>query len=571
MAGGQLRTFLRHLHCLSEAHGGGLSDAQLLERFVANRDEAAFEVLLWRHGPLVLSVCRRVLRQEQDAEDAFQASFLVLARKACTIGKRQAVGSWLYKVAYRIALAARRRRPMPSENAAFESLAATPGPDPVWSNLRPLLDEEVSRLPEKYRTPLILCYLEGKTHTEAAAELGCPKGTIAVRLKRGRERLRLRLVKRGVTLSAGALAVAVARDAAALVPAALVGATLRAALTSGSGKTAAVGAVSGPAAVLAEGAIRAMWMTKVTMAAAVLLAVGVVGSGTGLLTFRGPGAEQPFAKNAEEAPAGAAAHENEPDEPQQDKALEERREKERQERALQERQERERQERALEDRRAKERQLQHDRAQADLEKLDDQSGERERAWTEELIRARKKLVTLEETLRVKERLHAALRDHDSLELDTFQREIKSKEEAIQRTTAELAKVRETVANPEDLSKLAKRLEDRAQTEKEQLQKERQALRRLSEEVEAKWSAELIDLRQEMVTAEEGLRLLERQQATQRQRFETKREAAEDRLRQLEGLPLRGEPTNRGLAELEKKIEALQREVSDLRRELRRQP
>jgi hypothetical protein len=181
------------------------------------------------------------------------------------------------------------------------------------------------------------------------------------------------------------------------------------------------------------------------------------------------------------------------------------------------------------------------------------------------------LVTLEETLRVKERLHAAMRDHDSLELDTFQREIKSKEEAIQRTMAELVKVREAAGNPEDLSKLAKRLEDRAQTEKEQLQKERQALRRLSEEVEAKWGAELIDLRQEMVTAEEGLRLLERQQATQRQRFETRREAAEDRLRQLEGIPLRGEPTNRGLAELEKKIEALQREVSDLRRELRRQP
>jgi RNA polymerase sigma factor (sigma-70 family) len=185
---------------------GGLTDAQLLDRFLTKRDEAAFELLVWRHGPMVLRVCRRILRDVHGAEDAFQATFLTLACKAGSIGKQEAVSSWLYKVAYRIALraqagVAKRAR---HEKPMVECLAATgsaPPDEAAWRELGPLLDAEVQRLPEKYRAAFILCYLEGKTNEEAAQELGCPKGTILSRLARARERLRKRLHRRGLALS----------------------------------------------------------------------------------------------------------------------------------------------------------------------------------------------------------------------------------------------------------------------------------------------------------------------------------------------------------------------------------
>src|SRR5262245_34870581 len=140
---------------LGPPRAAGLTDAELLERFVARREEAAFEVLVWRHGPKVLGVCRRILRHEKDAEDAFQATFLVLVRKAASIGKRQAVGSWLYRVAYRLAL---RAKALAAKRAARRTRvadvpAAEPAPDPGRAELRPVLDEEVNRLPEKYRAP----------------------------------------------------------------------------------------------------------------------------------------------------------------------------------------------------------------------------------------------------------------------------------------------------------------------------------------------------------------------------------------------------------------------------------
>ena len=192
MAAGQLRALLQHLRRIVGPQSGGLTDAQLLDRFVDEHDEAAFEVLVWRHGPMVLSVCRRILRHEQDAEDAFQATFLTLVRKARSIGKRQAVAGWLYKVAYRIALeaktlASKRHVHERQEAGTLEALANQPGTEStVWRDLRTVLDEEVNRLPEKYRTPLILCYFEGKTYEEAARELGCPKGTVSIRLMRAR-------------------------------------------------------------------------------------------------------------------------------------------------------------------------------------------------------------------------------------------------------------------------------------------------------------------------------------------------------------------------------------------------
>src|SRR5262245_14585360 len=173
MAKGTARATLQYMRTLA---AGEATDAQLLERFVSRREEAAFAALLQRYGALVLSVCRRVLRQEQDAEDAFQATFLVLARKAVSIDKRASVGSWLYGVACRLAAKAKvatarrraRERPLP------DLPAAEPVPEGIWRDLRPVLDEEVSRLPDKYRAPFVLCCLQGKTNEEAARQLGCP-------------------------------------------------------------------------------------------------------------------------------------------------------------------------------------------------------------------------------------------------------------------------------------------------------------------------------------------------------------------------------------------------------------
>src|SRR5262249_1941921 len=160
--------------------------------YVTSRDELAFEVIVRRHGAMVWNVCRRVLRHHQDAEDAFQATFLTLARKAHAIGKRESVASWLHKVAYRAALgamASRARRTTVPETAAMDLPAADETGGLLWRDLRPALDEEICRLPEKYRGPFILCYVEGKTNEEAARELRCPKGTVATRLAWARERL----------------------------------------------------------------------------------------------------------------------------------------------------------------------------------------------------------------------------------------------------------------------------------------------------------------------------------------------------------------------------------------------
>jgi RNA polymerase sigma factor (sigma-70 family) len=285
---GQLR------RAVQEPGSGALTDADLLARWVNGRDEAAFEVLLWRHGPMVLSVCRRLLRCAQDAEDAFQATFLALVRKAGSIGKREAVSSWLFKVAYRAALrAGARAGPVKGTDPRYLAFVAVqPHDDLVWRDLRPVLDEEVRRLPERYRVPFILCYLEGKTNEEAAREMGCPTGTVLSRLARARERLRARLTRRGLALTTAALACTLSQNAvSALVPTALVSSTVRAALVSAAGKSAMAAGVSAPVVALTEGVLKAMLMTKMKLVAGVLLAVGMVGGSGSVLTYRTLAAE----------------------------------------------------------------------------------------------------------------------------------------------------------------------------------------------------------------------------------------------------------------------------------------
>jgi RNA polymerase sigma factor (sigma-70 family) len=264
---------LKHIGRLTRTRGAlQPTDAELLERFTAQRDDAAFAAMVERHGPMVLTVCRSILRHHQDAEDAFQATFLVLARKADTIREPEALAGWLYEVAHNAALkaqvnAARRRD---QERRAVPLASASPALDITVRELQRVLHEELRRLPEKYRLPLVLCYLEDRTHEAAAAQLGWSDGTFRGRLERGRERLRRRLAARGMALSTLVCAAAVVPTATA---ASLVGLTVRAAVT---------GAASARAAGLAEGITRAAFSTKLKIAAAVLLTVGLF-AGAGAL------------------------------------------------------------------------------------------------------------------------------------------------------------------------------------------------------------------------------------------------------------------------------------------------
>jgi RNA polymerase sigma factor (sigma-70 family) len=260
-----------------------------LERFVTERDETAFEVLVWRHGPMVLALGQRVLHNPHDAEDVLQATFLTLVRKANSIGKGESLSSWLYKVAYRIALRAQARAAKTvASGQSVEDVAAPQGPDEVmWRELRPLLDAAIQRLPEKYRSAIVLCDLQGKSYREAAEQLGCAIGTISTRVTRARKLLRQRLARHLPAVSAGALAAALARQAAAM-PAPLTASTVRAAalLVRATGGAAEV--LSANLAELIEGANQAMLMNRFKLVLLLALAAGGVAVGAGLMARREP-------------------------------------------------------------------------------------------------------------------------------------------------------------------------------------------------------------------------------------------------------------------------------------------
>jgi RND family efflux transporter MFP subunit len=279
----------------------GLTDGEILERFVRQQDEAAFEELLARHGPMVLAVCRQLLRDPHDAEDAFQATFLVLVRRAASISKPERLAGWLYGVAHRVAWRARtetaRRRARERQGTEVEAVAP-PGQMPS-DDMRPLVHEEVNRLPEKYRTPVVLCYLEGKTHEEAAKDLGCTQGVLKGRLERARNLLRKRLLRRGLTLSAGALP-AVLCPSGTAVPPALATATVKAALLVATGQGLVAGVVSTHVISLMEGVVKIMFLAKLKIAAAVVVVAGVVGAGVAVSAYHSLAAEQPAPKQTDD-------------------------------------------------------------------------------------------------------------------------------------------------------------------------------------------------------------------------------------------------------------------------------
>lgn len=285
MAGVRATRVLRRLQRLLVPHNGDeQSDVQLLRRFAERRDEAAFETLLRQHGPMVFGVCQRVLGHRHEAEDAFQAAFLVLVRKARAIARGELLAQWLYGVAYRCALKARtlsaKRRLWEKQGEAMPHVAAKPLPE--WSDLEPVLDEELSRLPDKYRLPIVLCYLQGKTNTEAAEELGWTKGTVSGRLARARDLLRDRLTRRGVTLSAAAVSTLLEQAASAGMPSSLVGSTLRVADPAAAG-SAAAGVVSTHVLAIADGVLKTMLATKLKMMTLVVVVFGAFLTGAGVL------------------------------------------------------------------------------------------------------------------------------------------------------------------------------------------------------------------------------------------------------------------------------------------------
>jgi RNA polymerase sigma factor (sigma-70 family) len=293
----QMSEVIQHL-CRTVLVRGQASrtDGQLLGDYLSRQDEAALSALVLRHGPMVWGVCRRLLGNPHDAEDAFQATFLVLVRKAAAIGRREMVANWLYGVARQTALKARqaaaRRRARESQVMDMPEPEALPQDQDLCRDLRPLLDEGLSRLPDKYRAALVLCDLEGKSRKEAARQLGLPEGTVGSRLARARALLARRLARHGLAVSGGTLAAVLPRQAAsASVPPLLLSSTVKAAGLRAAG-LAPPGLVSVQAAALTEGVLKAMFVNKLKAMVVALLVLGLLAFGGGLLARNGSAAPQ---------------------------------------------------------------------------------------------------------------------------------------------------------------------------------------------------------------------------------------------------------------------------------------
>lgn len=306
MAASPMSEVVQHLRRTVLLQDGlGLTDEQLLASYLSRRDEAALAALVRRHGSMVWGVCRRILANYHDAEDAFQATFLVLVRKAPVIASPELLANWLYGVAHQTALkaratAAKRRARETQAPEQFEPAISEPD---LWWDLQPLLDRELSRLPDRYRIAIVLCDLEGKTRKEAARQLGVPDGTLAARVARGRALLAKRLARHGLAVSGGTLAAVLELNAAsASAPSAVTFSTIKAASLFAVGQAGA-GMISAPVAALTEGVLKAMSMTKLKIASAFLLALLLVAAGAEVLSQAARGQPLPAAKVQTAKPA----------------------------------------------------------------------------------------------------------------------------------------------------------------------------------------------------------------------------------------------------------------------------
>jgi RNA polymerase sigma factor (sigma-70 family) len=307
-----MNLFVQHLRKTVLRNGLGITDGQLLDAFVRHKDDAALAVLVRRHGPMVWGVCCRLLRSHHDAEDAFQATFLVLVRKAATLPDKEMVGNWLFGVARQTAV---RMRALAAKRGVRErQVMVMPQPtttDHSRTDLKPLLDEALSRLPAKYRVLILFCDLEGKTRKEVARQLAVPEGTVASRLATARVMLAKRLAQRGVIVSGGLLGAllseqaASAAAAAAAVPTVVISSTIKAVTLLAAGQAAGAGSISAPF-VLTEGMLKTMLLRKLkTAGAALLVILGLSALGVGLSTRPTEAAQKDREPSASSKPAQA--------------------------------------------------------------------------------------------------------------------------------------------------------------------------------------------------------------------------------------------------------------------------
>jgi RNA polymerase sigma factor (sigma-70 family) len=497
----RLLTRLRRL----SAPPGPASDEVLLDRFARLRDEDAFAALLARHGPMVHNTCRRVLRDANDVDDAFQATFLVLARKAGSLRRPEALGGWLYGVASRVARQARDAR------GASVPLTepADPRSDPLAEvSARDLLDaleREVQRLPQAYRLPVVFCCLEGLSLEEAAGRLGCTPGSVKGRLERGRKRLQERLAGRGWSLGAALAVAGVMRQG---VSPGLLAATARAGRAFAEG--AAVG-VSEKVLLLTQGGFQVMAMSKVRLTLVVLVVVGLAGAGAGWLGS-GSGAADPGSKPRTPPATAEAGKKKEADQ--------------------------------LADRIAVAR-AQLRQAEKELEVTDE-------ALTDQVVKARQQLAELEERLRDEQATRKA--GGPTAEEMHLQHRANSLREEIDSARARLPadKARQTVGP------LEKQL-DTVRKELDTAMKQR-LLRTPTIE-------STIKLRKQIVRLEEEVRQLERKRSARREEAERRRLDLVERIRQLEDGAVDG--TDRDLRALWRSLDAVRRELAELRREVER--
>jgi RNA polymerase sigma factor (sigma-70 family) len=308
MAANQTSKVSQHLRRVALLQdGAGLTDAQLLEEYTRGREEAALAALVRRHGPMIWGVCRRILPNYHDAEDAFQATFLVFVRKAASIASPELLANWLYGVAHQTALKARatsaKRKTRERQVREMPEPAVTE--KDLWNDLQPLLDRALSGLPDKYRVAIVLCDLEGKTRKEAARQLSVPEGTLAARLARGRKMLGQRLARYGLAVSGGSLAAVLAQNAAsASVPSVVISSTIKAASLFAAEQAAAAGALSVQAVALAEGVLKTMFVAKLKIATTIVLGMGLLGVSWGLYPTR---AAAPLEGKQEAAPPPPSA------------------------------------------------------------------------------------------------------------------------------------------------------------------------------------------------------------------------------------------------------------------------
>jgi RNA polymerase sigma-70 factor (ECF subfamily) len=297
------RTVASYLRTLCAEAPADVPDEELLGQYIARRDEAAFAALVRRHGPMVRGVCQRILGHRQDAEDAFQATFLVLARKAASIRRRKQLANWLFGVARRAAMNGRmvRARRASHEQAWGDPPDVTAIVETPWDNVGVVLDEELARLPEKYRLPLLLCGLEGMTHAEAGKHLGWPTGTVAGRLSRARTLLRARLLRRGVTAPAALTAVVTTDVAQAAVPPQLIVSTARSAALLVAGQSA-VALVSPGVITLMRDVLLKMFLSRLAATSALMAALALILGSAGVTWHLIASAETPPS-----APAGLRA------------------------------------------------------------------------------------------------------------------------------------------------------------------------------------------------------------------------------------------------------------------------